>query len=28
VALAAGGVWLAVARFGVKLLPYWPFLTK
>ena len=27
-ALAAGGVWLAVAKFGLKLLPYWPFLTK
>lgn len=27
-ALAGGGVWLAVAKFGFKLLPYWPFLTK
>lgn len=27
-AIAAGSVWLAVAKFGFKLLPYWPFLTK
>lgn len=28
IAIAAGCVWLAVAKFGFKLLPYWPFLTK
>jgi len=27
-ALSGGAVWLAVAKFGFKLLPYWPFLTK
>jgi sec-independent protein translocase protein TatC len=27
-AIGAGAVWLAVAKFGFKLLPYWPFLTK
>jgi sec-independent protein translocase protein TatC len=27
-AIVAGSVWLAVAKFGFKLLPYWPFMTK
>lgn len=27
-ALAGGGVWLAVAKYGFKLISYWPFLTK
>jgi sec-independent protein translocase protein TatC len=27
-AVCGGLLWLAVAKFGVKLLPYWPFLTK
>ena len=26
--LAGGGVWLAVARYGYKLVPMWPFLTR
>ena len=26
--LVAGGVWVAVARYGFHLLKYWPFLTK
>jgi sec-independent protein translocase protein TatC len=28
VALAAGGVWLMVAKYGFKLLHHWPYLTK
>jgi hypothetical protein len=27
-AVLAGSAWLAVAKFGFKLVPYWPFLTK
>ena len=27
-ALCAGGVWLAVAKYGFKLLTHWPFLTR
>ncbi|BDC48150.1 hypothetical protein F183_A04660 [Bryobacterales bacterium F-183] len=27
-ALAGGGVWLAVTKYGYKLIPYWPFLTQ
>ena len=27
-ALCAGGVWLAIAKYGFKLLNHWPFLTK
>jgi sec-independent protein translocase protein TatC len=28
IALAAGGVWLAVAKYGFKLIHHWPFLTR
>jgi sec-independent protein translocase protein TatC len=27
-ALAAGGVWIMVAKYGFKLLTHWPYLTK
>ncbi len=27
-ALVAGGVWLSVAKFGMKLLTHWPYLTR